>query len=220
MPTEIPFDHWLKLIFDHEIDERQAEWYFQPDAETEPVDPATYVKYTTTLFRNSAELLRPYSDIQKYQGLNVLISNCASNNILALLDNAIPLEDRLAFINAIFDLNQQTFETRCTPHLSHLDRHSTPPEVSPLNMICYMWWDTFVSPGGALNEACLWVMEKALHLANPAVLEGALHGIGHWRSEYPRRCETMIAEFLDRRGRELSPELRVYAQAAQTGCIQ
>ena len=220
MRTEIPFDHWLKLIFDHEIDERLPEWYFQPDAETEPVDPPTYIKYSTTLFRNSVELLRPYSDLQIDQGLNVLISNSASNNIFALQDKTILLEDRLAFINAIFDLNQQTFETRCTPHLSHLDRHSTPPEVSPLNMICYMWWDIFITPGRELNDACLSVMENCLQLTNPAVLEGALHGLGHWTRSYPKRCEQAIDTFLKKRAKQLSQALRTYAMAAATGCIQ
>jgi hypothetical protein len=220
MPTaeKIPFELWLDLIFDHPAD-ATAPWPFQLDANVEPVPPATFVQYGARLFRESPAWLSRYSDAQVVQGLNVMTNNSFSSNVFALQNNSIPINHRRAFIDAIFDLNRDYFEPRCTPHLSHLDRQFTPPEVSPLNMICYMWWDTFVAPGGELNDACLAVMENSLQLSNPAVLEGALHGLGHWQRSYPHRCEQIINTFLKDRSKQLSPQLRAYAMAAATGCI-
>jgi hypothetical protein len=215
----VSFEDWIKLIFDHPVDSNR-EWYWEIDANVAPVDAPTFIKYTAQLFLASGELLKTYSDAQVNQGLNVLISNGVSDNIFALQNKSIPLEQRTAFLNAIFDLNEQCFQARCTPHLSHLDRTETPPHVSCLNMICYMWWDVFVTPGGALNDACISVMEKCLRLTNPAVLEGALHGLGHWSLDYPERCEAIIDEFLKSRANDFSRELRAYASAARTGCIQ
>ncbi|HUS34992.1 MAG TPA: hypothetical protein VM680_06535 [Verrucomicrobiae bacterium] len=226
MKDAVSFHDWIKIIFDHPIDDHCA-WYFELDANVDPVDGPTFIQYTTELFRASAEFLRPYSDAQVNQGLNVLISNGISNSIFALKDEAILIERRTAFLRAIFDLNRECFEPRCTPHLSHRDRDATPSDVSALNAICYMWWDIFIIYGATddpptipLHDACLWVMENSLQLSNPAVLEGALHGLGHWTLYQPQRCEKIIDDFLRTHAKNLSPELQAYASAARTGCIQ
>jgi hypothetical protein len=213
------FEEWVKFVFDRPTDHGNG-WYFDIDVETEPVPPPTYVDFTTRLFQESGVLLRPFSDAQVDLGLNFLVSNHASNNIFALQNETIPIAKRIEFVRAILDLNRQCFETRCTPHLSHLDRQTTPDHVNRLNMICYMWWDTFIAPGRELNEACLWVMENSLQLSNPAVIEGALHGLGHWTSHYPDRCAAIIENFLETRAIKFSEELHAYATWAQSGCIQ
>jgi hypothetical protein len=205
-------------MFNHPTD-ADAQWAFQLDANVEPVPRPIFIQYGARLFRESPKWLNRYSDAQVRQGLNVMTNNSFSNNVFALQDASIRVDQRLAFIDAIFDLNRDYFEPRCTPHLSHLDYKFTPPEVSPLNMICYMWWDTFVPPGKELNDACVSVMENCLHLSNIAILEGALHGLGHWLLDYPKRCESIIQNFLQRRGAKISLDLRKYAMAAQSGCI-
>src|SRR6185295_87095 len=101
-----------------------------------------------------------------------------------------------------------------------------PASVSPLNHICYMWWDVFIISGNSeddgmrpLNEACLAVMEQCLALSNVAVLEGALHGLGHFVNGYPEQCREAIDRFVAERGSELPPQLHRYGMAARTGAI-
>ena len=225
MAADIPFEAWIRAVFDHPVNSDKP-WYYELDAEVELVSPAAFIDYGARLFRESAVLLGSYSDGQVNQGLKALIYDSLYNRIYALRDDSIRLELRLAFLSAIFNLNEQCFERRCTPHLSHLDRDFTPPTVSELNEICYMWWDIFIIRPDAndaamrpLADVCVSVMEQCLGLCNPAVIEGALHGLGHFAIGYPDRVAAAIDRLLQEIDPTIVPELRTYAVAAHDGQV-
>jgi hypothetical protein len=157
--------------------------------------------------------------------MNYLVSNGWNSEVFALRDEAIPLGNRLAYLDAIFDLNRDCFEPRCTPCLSHLRRSGDSDCDSELNFMCYMWWDIFIIWGDRedklmepLSEQCLKVIEKCLELSNIAVIEGALHGLGHFAGGYPLEASRIIDAFLDK-GPEISQALEVYARNAREGGV-
>jgi hypothetical protein len=219
------FEDWVRYVFDRPV--TQPQWWFQDDVELVNLKPAVFIEYCTKLFRESGKRLAGYPDGQVNDGLYYIISPGASDEIFALKDASVPFEAKVEFLKVIFILYGDCFEPRCTPHLSHLDHVSkgTLVHVSPLNSICYMWWDIFVIYGERkdpsvepLNRACLAVMEKTLTLSNIATLEGALHGLGHFGIYYKEECERIIDEFSARR-KDISEELRRYALAAGSGCV-
>ena len=111
------------------------------------------------------------------------------------------------------------FAAACTNHLGHLD--AGPEPAAPLNSSCYMWWDLFPTWGGGqpdVDDAILGVLARTLRIESEACREGALHGLGHWRLNYPARVGGTIDAWLAASPR-ISPELRRYAASARAGCV-
>ena len=215
---------WLRYVFDHAA--TGPEWYFDPHADVWPEDPPVVVRFLTTLFENPEPHLAPYSDGQVNQGLWFIVSNGCSNHFFALLDESVPWESRRRCLRAMVPLYERLFAARCTPHLSHLFRYHTPPQVSPLNSVCYMWWDIAPvcgSPGvpsrREFDAECLEVMRRILTIPHDACRESALHGLGHWQMYYPKVIQPVMDDFLASTP-HLCDELRAYAQAARSGCVQ
>jgi hypothetical protein len=108
--------------------------------------------------------------------------------------------------------------------LKAVEASATPWDPYPLNSICYMWWDVLPVYGRpdepeqqAFDETVLNVLERILGLESMACREGALHGLGHWRSYYPERVERTVDRFIT----SARPEgaLLEYARQARGGCI-
>lgn len=211
------FAEWVHYIFDYRV---SAQAYYR-DEEVLELPPAQFISFGARLFRESPQFLGRFSDAQVDAGLWLILGSDVS---LPLKDETISLEDRIAFLDSLFDLIQDTFEVRCTPHLSHLDRWGTrtPSHVSPLNSICYMLWDIFMYGDRddpifePLKRASFRVMTRSLALKNISVLEGALHGLGHYSLCYPDDAEIAIDQFLN-----VNPgiplELVAYAKNARDG---
>jgi len=70
-----------------------------------------------------------------------------------------------------------------------------------------------------VDAACLAVIEKALAMDHDACRESALHGLGHAKWYYPAEVQRIIGDFL-KAGKNISPDLWKYAEAAGTGIIQ
>lgn len=211
-----PFDDWVRRLFDRPA----AEWAWEWEDETPSPPPGEFIAHATVLFSHCGQVLAEYSDGQIANGLCRLTSTTLGDEMFALLDATIPLATRMACVRSILALNPEIFAKRCTPHLSHLDRHTTHSHVSPLNGPAYMWWDTFALWGDRdnpladpLNRACIEVMEGSLAFSHIAVREGALHGLGHFGHGYPVECQAIIRRFLDSNP-DLNPELARYAEAA------
>ena len=193
----------------------EAAWWDGP--------PAVTVQFLTRLFEHAPDVLQPYSDAQLNQGLWYIASNACSNHMFALMDERVPWPARERCIGSMHDLFAQCFAKRCTAHLGHLPE--TEPGASPLNLVCYMWWDILPvggqpdDPNGVpLNREILGVMESTLQLDSVACQESALHGLGHWYLHYPQRVAEIIDHFLKRQ-KGLREELRQYAMSAQRGCV-
>ena len=225
------FEQWIAFVFDHPVPARgKPAWYHDSDDDSEwwnPTDyPETIIAYLTSLFENAPTILTPFTDAQINQGFWFLVDNSCSDHMFALLNLDVPWEKRKRCFAAMFTLFEQFFAPRCSPHLSHLDTMETDTSmVSPLNMVCYMWWDIMPIYGkpeepdrSEFDAVCLEVMQRALDLDSDACRESALHGLGHWKYVYPQQVQAIIDAWLARH-QEVSDELKAYAFAARRGRV-
>ena len=128
----------------------------------------------------------PFSDAQLNQGFWFLANNSCSDHMFALLNPGVAWTKRKRCLSSTFILFERFFALRCSSHLSHLDTLETDTSMaSPLNMICYMWWDVLPiygkpeEPGRReFDLMCLEVMKLTLGLDSDACRESALHGLG------------------------------------------
>lgn len=219
--THLTFEQWLTHVFNHPVSDSGQEWYWDPEADFWDGPAADTIQFLTRAFGNATVLFQPYTDAQLNQGLWYIASNACSNHMFALLDSSLPWSARQQCIRSIHNLFEGCFAKRCTPHLSHLDE----PGASPLNLVCYMWWD--IVPIGpqpedstriTLDHEIIGVMEATLQLDSVACQESALHGLGHWQPYYPQRVRETIDTFLQSR-KSLREELRAYAMNAYRGCV-
>jgi hypothetical protein len=219
--TNLTFEEWLIYVFDRPVNDSMPEWYWDLDADWWRGSSLQIIEFVTQAFEHAGRLLQPYSDAQLDQGLWFIVSNGCSDYMFALLDPGVSWPARQRCVRSMHNLFAECFAKRCTPHLSHLDE----PGASPLNMVCYMWWD--ILPIGAqpndpdhagLDREILAVMESTLHLDSVPCQESALHGLGHWQHYYPQRVGEIIDTFL-RSQKNLREELRTYAMSAASGCV-
>ena len=221
-PADLSYPEWLSYVFDHAVPFYEQAWYLEPETDWWRPQPEQALAYLARVFENPEPLADEFSDSQIAQGLHYLIDNGAGAYCRFLADDSVPLDARMACIEAMSTLFSRLFQPRCEPILSHLDE----PGGNALNRICYMWWD--IMPIGAttaaprtnpIHEGCLAEMRETLRLPNPACQESALHGLGHWARAYPEFTAATIDGYLAANPK-LRPELVRYAQAARSGCIQ
>jgi hypothetical protein len=220
--SDLSYHDWIDYVFDHAVPFYEQAWYWEPDADWWSPQPSQAIEYLTRLFENPAPLADQFADGQIGQGLYYLIDNGAGAHCRFLIDGSVPIEDRVACIEAMQTLYARLFQPRCAPILSHLDE----PGGDKLNQVCYMWWDiiplaAFSKPRqpDPIHEATLGVLRETLRLPNPACQESAIHGLGHWARAYPEFTAATIDGYLAANPK-LRPELVRYAQAARSGCIQ
>ena len=225
------FEQWITYVFDHPVPDRgKPNWYHDLDDESEwwnPTDyPETTVAYLTSLFENAPAVLTSFTDAQINQGFWFLVDNSCSDHMFALLDVSVPWPERKRCLSSMYTLFERFFAPRCTSHLSHLDTMETDTSmVSPLNMVCYMWWDILPIHGKPeepdrreFDTTCLEVMQRTLDLDSDACRESALHGLGHWKYAYPQQVQAIIDAWLEHH-QEVSDELKAYALAARRGRV-
>jgi hypothetical protein len=217
---ELSFDDWVRHVFDHDPSGRQ--WWFEEGAPFWAGPADVTVAYMTRLFEDPGPPLAPYDDVQLDEGFWYLVSNGASDCMLALTDGSVPIRARARCLRATATVFRRIYAPRCTPHLSHIDE----PGAGPLNLSCYMWWDLLpVSPApddGArrpLDVAALDAMRDVLGLDAVACQESALHGLGHWQAAYPDAVGDIVDAFLAA-APDRHPDLVRYAQSARVGCVQ
>lgn len=212
------FEHWVDCLFD-----RPGEYppsFASVDDEYPVLQPETALEYVTRLFSGAGAILARFDDAQLNQGLWELVG--ASGDLHPILFSDLPWVDRKQGILSISAIYESLFLPRCSPHLSHADDSG----ASPLNSICYMWWDIFPTWGQPGEAECaerdatlLEVMGRGLALDSVACRESALHGLGHWHMCYPAETTRVIEGFLEHEA-DLEPELLAYARSASAGCVQ
>jgi hypothetical protein len=165
--------------------------------------------------------LEGFHDAELNMGLNYLISPGLGEHMLCLDDPSVPLAARARCVRSCESLFRKLILPRCSSHLSHREE----PGRSPLNAVCYMWWDVMPVYGGpvladrqALYLVALETMAKILKFDSLACQESALHGLGHWHRIFPQRIESLIDEFLWLHA-NARPELLTYARSARCGCV-
>ena len=215
----LSFEQWVYFIFDHPAE--GPAWHADPNAPYWDGPAALTAEYVFRLFEDPALALEGFTDAEVNNGLWYLISPGLGEHMRCLDDPSLAIGTRVRCIRSCESLFRKLFLPRCSPHLSHRDE----PGSNALNSVCYMWWDILPVYGGprpedrvTLHEATLDTMEAVLEMPSIACQESALHGLGHWRSFFPQRTETLInrflADHLDARS-----ELLAYARSARCGCV-
>ena len=123
-------------------------------------------------------------------------------------------------VAAMSNLYDDVLAKRCAPVLGHLSEIGGEPALS---FICYMMWDVCplahnwgFGAAGPIADAVVGVLERALESDNDAVVESALHGLGHL--ERRGACREIVERYLLLHPQARS-ELRAYAEAAASGCV-
>jgi len=177
-------------------------------------------EYVSRIFEEPWPALEGYSDAELNMGLNYLISPGLGEHMRCLDDPSVPLAARLRCVQAC-----ECFANYSCRAVLPICRTVTSPGRSPLNAVCYMWWDIMPVYGDprledrhALHRASLDAMATVLDFESLACAESALHGLGHWHRAYPERVESLIDGFLATHS-DARPELLTYARSARYGCV-
>jgi hypothetical protein len=209
-PAKLSIDEWNEYLI---LDPDSVDWH---------ADPAAFVRTFTKFFKTSGQLADKFSDEDLNSAFWSLLGE--SGLFCVLADGTLSLDDRLECIESMHHVFADLFSVRCSPKLS-AGLREVDPEMSPLNSVCYMWWDIYPSWGSpsepvlrALDEAIMLLQERCLQIEHEAVQESALHGLGHWHLNYPSESEKIIDGFLKMHS-GISPQLAEYAKAARTGCV-
>lgn len=215
------FETWIAHCFDHPV--TSDAWYFAPDA-PEWVAPAELtLAYLTRLFSTSIDSVGRFSDAQFNQGFWYLASDECSDHMFLLVDASLPEAARLDCLRAMKHLFAELFFSRCT----NLPSHGQPADagLSPLNAICYMWWDVMPIHGepndprrAAFDMAVLALLRDTLGLGSFACQESALHGLGHWSYYYRAQVREIVEHYLG--DAPDSAVLGAYARLAADGNVQ
>lgn len=217
--TFLSFKEWIDFVFDHPA--TGPEWYWAEDAPYWDAPARLTTEYVTRLFEDPLPVLTAFSDAEVNMGLNYLISPGLGEHMFCLDDPAVEIQARVRCVRSCESLFRQLFRPRCSPHLSHRDE----PGRSPLNAVCYMWWDIMPVHGGpqeedrrALHASALEIMGAILQMDSVACQESALHGLGHWHTAFPEETERMVDAFI-RSHPHSRPDLLTYARGARCGCV-
>ena len=229
LPDDIPYERWVKHIFDHRVYPDGERWWWReddPDSTYEYWDstPVRAVEFMTRLFRNSAHLATEYSRAQIDQGLLLLIEEYVSF-YLSRGDPesearmpAAPWPAREACILALFDFYHGLLAAAYGNDTAHNQRL---PADRP-NFALYMWWD-IISCGSygpdrhAVSALILDVFARVLaDVKAEACLESVLHGLNHHALRHPESVEPIIDRFLAQR-KDISSPLLEYALLARWG---
>lgn len=232
---DLTFNEWIDHVFDHS----DPGWHWEDDAPYwNPLTaPSQALSFLGRLFSNPSFLIDLFTPNQIGGGLNFLVNNSCSNYAFVFLNEDLPIEERVRGIHAIGTLYLELLSRICQPELSH-GRRAQSPESTQADYICYMFWDLFPlyarskSPFKStqaevaahlddhlkVEAACLDAMETTLAIEHIACQEGALHGLGHWATDYPERVRGIIDAFL--RSTDPRDGLLVYAKAARRGDVQ
>jgi hypothetical protein len=223
-PADPTFEHWLDWVFNHPVAE--PEWYQDENAKLWVMSPVITLDYITRLFEATPACLRSFSDAQASQGLWFLASSMSFDGLSQLYSESVLRSQRQRCINSMYALFKDFFAVHCSERSLHADKRIETPDVNPLNVTCFMWWDflahfadgTEGRVGIDMDHEMLLTMERILQLDHEACIESALHGLGHWQRLCPVEAATIIDRFLASNP-DLHQELRTYALNAQAGHV-
>jgi len=231
LPDEISFEQWVDHVFDHD----DRDWHWKTDRLwwDDEKNSALALEFMTRLFSSPTFLKERFSSNQIGAGLWFIVNNSCSNHAFAMLDDDLPLDQRLDCINAISTLFESLLAEICLSRHSH-GRRGTPPDDTAAQSLCYMFWDVIplyarsrssfakeevsanLEDHERMEAACLDAMERTLKVENTACQEAALHGLGHWANAYPEKVRPIIDAYLRT---EPPAELVSYARAARSGAV-
>lgn len=218
---EATFDEWLTYLFDRPEHEYGDHWCFGDQGPVWDVPKALSAEFIARTYEEPANWMRRFSLAQIAAGLAYTWNPAFSDVGFTIRDEPVPWPLRQRAIRALVPLHQLCYQELCDNGVSHLNECND----NPLNGACYMYWDVcpfYAQPekceNRGLDDECLRVMEATLQIDHDACRESALHGLGHWQSDYPGKVASVLGTGL--KGMKLRPELARYAAAAARGDIQ
>lgn len=133
------YQRQLQYVFDRLVED--PPWYWQPREEECPFgeeeDAMTAFLFYEQLCKQPGLDLAPYSDNQVGQGLTYLFDGSVSNLTHGFKSAPVPAERKAATLRSLSTLFREVFAPRCAQVLSAGSQEPS----SPLNYICYMFWD-------------------------------------------------------------------------------
>lgn len=212
------YREWIDFHFGRSFDDPwDVEWEF----DATPDEKAALFVATMTRGRTD---LAGYSDDKVGAGLQALLMGLLSDVPHKICSSSGAA--KVAVIASLTDLYATLLSLRAPPVLGHLNEGDN----RRLSFVTYMTWDetplsSLIGLRGEDGRQSLLVqaLKDALLTkpANPAVIEGILHGFGHMVGSHPRQADEICAaidEFLQTRP-IVRPELATYAGRAKTGYI-
>jgi hypothetical protein len=212
----------LRYLFDRPVPQGQEqEWFWNIDEPEFEATPLEWTRIQTVLFANAGRDLEHFDNERVGMGLNYVMSNMVSNVPFAAADATVPIEEAMRMMRAMPNLWCDCIG----PRMAHV-RQPIGTSSGRLAYVCYMWFDLWPTARIAVEEAqwrqALWqVFDAMLHTPYREVQIAALHGIGHnfdpqdWRGEMERAFDAFVRD-IDAD----DVELRNYAHAARSGCVQ
>ena len=108
--TDLSFEDWVRHIFGHRVTD--PAWYWDEDKDRYDAGPAdATVGYLTRLLENSGQLLKGYPKTWISQGFEYLMAG--SNYPQAIIDETVPVENRVQCVRAVRNLFTDVFAVRC-----------------------------------------------------------------------------------------------------------
>ena len=211
------------LIFDHAEGE---DWYWGDAAnrieQALPSNKPESFDVIEAALAQVPALTDRYSAWQVATGFEFLFNNVLSSYPFLFQEERIEEGRRIRAAENLYGLFKDFFSTATTwTGPAHLQTTASPDrEQGYINIVCYMFWDNcpladFGIP--ALRAACIDVMARCISIPSNAVIESALHGLGHLAPD-DARAASLAAGFADRGIGH--PKLIAYARAASAGRVQ
>lgn len=222
-------DRYISIIFDNDED-RGTDQFFEDNlsAKTKKLEIELYQKPTLVLdilhaaFTNIDKYLSKYSSFQLSNALYCMFNPSFSDYGFVFQNTDTDHEKRIETLRALKDIILYTFEDSAEPVMGHYGQETKYEKQHHLNLSCFLFWEVACIPHGCNRESidtCLEVMGKCARSHNLAVVEGALHGLGHAHSSYGY---PIIQEYIHNANFGNTPHsaaLRRYAEAASKGQI-
>ena len=223
------YEKYISIIFDNNGG-YGSDQYFEDDIDLlrDKIEfelekkPALLIDILHTAFTNFETYLSKYTVFQLSNAIDYIFNPGLSNYGFVFKDDTADKRKRIEALHSLSDLMLYIYEDTAEPILGHLSQSPQDKRKENLNGVCYMFWDTATIPYNCdedIRNTCLAVMGKCARSHNIAVVEGALHGLGHAQYYSDQRLiETYINEANLGTG-ENSEALRQYANAARRGRV-
>ncbi|MEP3890366.1 MAG: hypothetical protein ABJN69_07845 [Hellea sp.] len=224
-----PYDKYIPIIFDNNGDLGSGQ-YFEDDIDSlrDKVEieleeePTLLIDILHSAFTNFETHLSSYTVYQLSNAIDYIFNPGLSNYGFVFKDDTVDRRKRIEALDSLSDLMLFIYEDTAEPILGHLSQSVQDKRKDILNGVCYMFWDTATIPYNCdedIRNACLAVMGRCARSNNIAVVEGALHGLGHAQRYSDKK---LIEKYIDEANlgtSENSEALRRYAQAAKRGRV-
>ncbi len=185
-------------------------------------DPNLTLEILHIAFTDFNSCLSQYNCYQLANGLYYIFNPSFSDLGFIFQNTQLDLKKRVKTIEALSGFILHVFEKNAEPILGHISQKTKDKANSELNEICYMFWDVACIPYNCqveIQQACLGVMGQCALSNNIAVVEGALHGLGHAQLYLDGpKLQSYIQNAHIQDG-PLSDTLKTYALNAQRGYI-